>query len=220
MRILVTCGPALEPIDAVRRITNFSTGELGTTLAERLAAAGHHVTCLRGEAATWAARPAGCVMSSFATNADLAGRLVEEAQSGETVEAFFHTAALCDYEVASVETEEGVRLRDAKIPSRTGGLVVRLRPALKLISRLRDLFPKARIAGWKYELDGTQEDVVVKGERQLRENGIDLCVLNGRAYGEGFGLLDKSGELGHVGDREALYSALLGWLGNGAARLL
>jgi phosphopantothenoylcysteine decarboxylase/phosphopantothenate--cysteine ligase len=119
-----------------------------------------------------------------------------------------------------VETEEGVRLRDAKIPSRTGGLVVRLRPALKLISRLRDWFPKARIAGWKYELDGTREDVVVKGERQLRENGIDLCVLNGRAYGDGFGLLDKSGELGHVGDREALYSALLGWLGNGAARLL
>ena len=52
MHIVVTCGPSYEPIDAVRRITNFSTGELGIILANTLRNAGHTVTCLRGVSAT------------------------------------------------------------------------------------------------------------------------------------------------------------------------
>ncbi|HVY71907.1 MAG TPA: phosphopantothenoylcysteine decarboxylase, partial [Verrucomicrobiae bacterium] len=37
MKVIVTCGPSYEPIDEVRRLTNFSTGELGVLLAEELA---------------------------------------------------------------------------------------------------------------------------------------------------------------------------------------
>jgi phosphopantothenoylcysteine synthetase/decarboxylase len=40
---LVTCGPAYEPIDGVRRITNESTGEIGTILSESLSAFGFEV---------------------------------------------------------------------------------------------------------------------------------------------------------------------------------
>ena len=40
-RVIVTCGPSFEPIDQVRRITNFSTGELGILLANALTSAGH-----------------------------------------------------------------------------------------------------------------------------------------------------------------------------------
>lgn len=32
-KVIVTFGPAYEPVDEVRRITNFSTGELGSTLS-------------------------------------------------------------------------------------------------------------------------------------------------------------------------------------------
>ena len=52
MKIIVTCGPSYEPIDEVRRITNFSTGQMGSRLARTLAAAGHEVTCYKGVAAT------------------------------------------------------------------------------------------------------------------------------------------------------------------------
>ena len=40
VKVIVTCGPSYEPIDEVRRITNFSTGELGILLANRLTRAG------------------------------------------------------------------------------------------------------------------------------------------------------------------------------------
>ena len=40
MRIVITTGPSYEPIDKVRRLSNFSSGELGTLLAEGFSEAG------------------------------------------------------------------------------------------------------------------------------------------------------------------------------------
>ena len=51
MNCIVTAGPAYEPLDDVRRLTNFSTGRLGTELANYLAARGHNVHLLLGEQA-------------------------------------------------------------------------------------------------------------------------------------------------------------------------
>ena len=52
LRCIVTAGPTCEPLDDVRRLTNFSTGRLGSRLAAHLASQGHEVVLLRGEAAT------------------------------------------------------------------------------------------------------------------------------------------------------------------------
>ena len=59
MRVVVTCGPSYEPIDEVRRITNFSTGELGVLLTNHLVDAGCEVVCFRGVGATSQERVAG-----------------------------------------------------------------------------------------------------------------------------------------------------------------
>jgi phosphopantothenoylcysteine synthetase/decarboxylase len=53
MNCIVTAGPTYEPLDDVRRITNFSTGRLGTELANFLAARGHHVILLIGVMSTY-----------------------------------------------------------------------------------------------------------------------------------------------------------------------
>ena len=57
MNCIVTAGPTCEPLDEVRRLTNFSTGRLGTELANFLAARGHKVTLLVGEQATYSLKP-------------------------------------------------------------------------------------------------------------------------------------------------------------------
>src|SRR5947209_3565355 len=44
MHCVVTAGPTYESLDEVRRLTNFSTGKLGSELANFLAARGHTVT--------------------------------------------------------------------------------------------------------------------------------------------------------------------------------
>ena len=103
-------------------------------------------------------------------------------------------------------------LATAKIPSRGGEISLVLEPAPKVIAELRPLFPHARIVGWKYELAGTPEEVWAKGARQIFENHTDLCVVNGAAYGIGFGLLEKDGARTEVRGKEALSEWLARWL--------
>src|SRR5260370_41460223 len=47
VKVIVTCGPSYEPIDQVRRLTNFSTRELGVHLSNQLTRAGFEVFCLK-----------------------------------------------------------------------------------------------------------------------------------------------------------------------------
>ena len=46
-RVIITAGPTSEPIDQVRRLTNHSTGSLGSQLAERCREEGYEVVMLR-----------------------------------------------------------------------------------------------------------------------------------------------------------------------------
>ncbi|MDB6151721.1 MAG: coaBC 2 [Chthoniobacteraceae bacterium] len=213
MRVVITCGPSYEPIDQVRRITNFSTGELGLLLAERCATAGVEVFCLMGEAATCPLRPRGVEPISFSTNENLLVRLEAIRAPGE-IDYVFHAAALADFKVESVTDADGRSFAGGKIESRSGALTLRLVPAIKLIGRLRALFPRAWIAGWKYELDGSREEALAKGFRQIAENQTDACFVNGAAYGEGFGHVEHDGLVAHYASKEILCEALIPYLSN------
>ncbi|MEO6741254.1 MAG: phosphopantothenoylcysteine decarboxylase, partial [Chthoniobacteraceae bacterium] len=141
MRVIITCGPSFEPIDGVRRLTNFSTGELGLLLSAELSRAGHDVICLKGEGAVSRADFGGARVIPFSTNADLLARLRDISTGGAG--AVFHAAALCDYRVKTVCGSDGAALKAEKLPSRSGELTLTLEPAVKLLPELRAIFPAA-----------------------------------------------------------------------------
>lgn len=204
---VVTCGPAHEPIDSVRRITNFSSGELGALLCVELQKAGFAVRCFRGEMATYPLD--GTVpMQAFSTNESLGALFRDLARPPAVI---FHAAALCDYLLAGVG---GVSVTQ-KIRSDAPELQLTLRPAPKLLPELPRWFPEALVIGWKYELDGTRADALARGQAQIERAGTTACVVNGAAYGPGFGLL-KKGETqpAHYADKKALTSALATWTRN------
>ncbi len=211
MNVIVTTGPSYEPIDEVRRLTNFSTGELGVLLANQLVAAGFQVDCLRGEAATFPGPLMGCQRLPFTTNDDLLRQLTGLSQS-KTVHAIFQVAALCDFKVKQAVDDSGAATSSAKIESRGGGLTLRLEPAAKVIRELRRLFPAACIVGWKYELAGTRAEALAKAWRQIRENRTDACVLNGRAWGDGFAFCTPPDRVDEIHDKSGLASFLVEWL--------
>jgi phosphopantothenate---cysteine ligase (CTP) len=217
MKVIVTCGPSFEPLDEVRRITNFSTGELGVLLSAAFAGAGFETICLRGVAATHSATPAGANVRTFTTNDDLASQLRVLSEDGE-IAGVFHAAALCDYRVRRVDDASGQVVSGAKIASRSGALTIQLEPATKLISHLREWFPRSVVVGWKYELDGIPSDAIGKAHRQVIENRTDACIVNGRAYGDGFGFVQSSGCLGHIADKRRLCAFLVSWLQMPSAR--
>ena len=210
MRCLVTAGPTWEPLDRVRRLTNFSTGSLGGELANHLAAAGHDVRLLLGEGATWHSPLNAVAVEEFNTTASLAECFYAHATDERL--AIFHAAAVSDFSSAGVhERDEHGRLTplsEGKFTTRGGNLWVELRPTPKILPQLRGWFPNSYIVGWKYETDGTRADVLARVARQFNEAKNDLCVANGPAYGDGFGLVEPSGALTPLPGRAQLFAAL------------
>jgi phosphopantothenate---cysteine ligase (CTP) len=210
MRCLVTAGPTYERLDDVRRLTNFSTGRLGIELAAHLTARGHEVVLLVGEQATWPGERRAATVECFSTTQDLLERL--KRLQGPAVDAVFHVAAVSDFAFGrALERTEAGELRElkaGKLSTRQGNLLVELVPTPKLIGRLRGFFPRARLVGWKYEVDGNRAAVLAKARQQLSDNHTDACVANGGAYGEGFGVVTRAGEERHVAGREELFTIL------------
>lgn len=210
MRIVITSGPSYEPLDKVRRLTNFSTGELGTLLAENFAQAGHAVTCFRGTASTFSSPLWGVDIIPFTTNEDLEAGL-RQLPGREQVQVVFHAAALGDFRIREILNEKGEPVSGDKISSREGVLKVTLEPVPKLIASLRRLFPASILIGWKYELDETVEAIRSKGRQQMEECLTDACVLNGHAYGSSFEVISRCGEQARLADKAALCRFLVGW---------
>lgn len=208
MKCVVTAGPTYEPLDEVRRLTNFSTGKLGSLLANHLAHVGHDVTLLLGEYATYSGAQESQRVVRFGTTGDLAKQM-ESLAAG--VDAVYHAAAVNDFgfgKIFSRGADGGLQEVSAgKLSTRVGTLLAELKPTPKIIAQLRGWFPTAALVGWKYEVDGGREDVLARAERQIHDTGVDACVANGPAYGFGFGLAGAGGRL-HFSDTIGLFTAL------------
>ena len=210
MNCLITAGPTYEPMDNVRRLTNFSTGKLGIELANFLTAHGHEVTLLLGEQATHAGDIKTKSVERFTTTADLLKKL--SAASAKPADAVFHAAAVSDFGFGKIwlrnEAGELTEAKSTKFSTRAGTLLAELIPTPKLITELRGLFPNAKLIGWKFEVDGGHADVIQKAEDQLTDCDTNACVANGPAYGSGFGLVTGVGHCTHLKDTTALFTSL------------
>jgi phosphopantothenate---cysteine ligase (CTP) len=209
MRIVITGGPGSEPIDRVRYITNQSTGELAVKLARRFADAGHRVDFFLGNSAVWRLDTA----IYFKTTDELEG-LLNDLLTRDSVDAVLHVAALSDFGVAEIIVA-GKRSEAAKIPSDSESVMLRLVPRPKLIRRLRDLFPNAYVVGWKLELEGTRAEAVQEGVRQIQTYQTNACIVNGSAFGPGFGFCTAKGLVETIPTRDALANWLLDLLSKG-----
>jgi phosphopantothenoylcysteine synthetase/decarboxylase len=210
MHCVVTAGPTYETMDNVRRLTNFSTGRLGTELANFLTECGHQVTLLIGEQATHAGERKARHVAPFTTTANLLEKF--RALSTQDVGAIFHAAAVSDFTFGKIwlrsETGELSEIKSGKISTRAGTLMAELVPTPKIIALLRGLFPKAKIVGWKFEVEGDHASVLAAAEKQLHDCRTDACVANGPAFGLGFGLVTGPGRCMDLRESRGLFSAL------------
>ena len=168
---------------------------------------------LRGALATHTEQLEGVATETFTTTDDLAEKLERLAKQQPEVGAVFHAAAVSDFAAGAVlqknDKGELTPLRQGKVSTREGSLLLELRPTQKIISHLRGWFSNVQLVGWKYEVDGDRASALGQALRQLTDNATDVCVVNGPAYGDGFGLLKKEGEAAeHLANGEALFDAL------------
>jgi phosphopantothenate---cysteine ligase (CTP) len=210
MKCIVTAGPTYEELDEVRRMTNFSTGALGSELANYLVDHGHEVELLRGHYSTCGIESKAQRVQVFTTTADLRRRL--EGMGSSAVGAVFHAAAVSDYTFGKIWRRSAggdlSEIKSRKISTRSGTVLAELTPTPKILACLRGWFPKARLVGWKYELEGDRTQAIVQAERQLEDNQTDACVVNGLAYGKGYGLVKGPGCCRHLPEKRDLFEAL------------
>jgi len=182
LRVLVTSGGTAEPVDAVRVLTNTSTGRTGALIAEHLDAAGHDVVLLRSTSAIAAAAPVRQV--TFGSFADLDARITE-LLAGEEFDAVIHAAAVGDFGVESAQVGGADAARGGKLPS-SGSITLRLRPHPKLIDQMRGRSRNPRLLVVGFKLTSGEGPVAALGAvRAMFTRGIsDLVVYNDASWRE------------------------------------
>lgn len=166
MRLLITAGPTREPIDAVRFISNRSTGRVGLSLAEAGVAAGHDVTLLLGPGPGESDVPAGCRVYRFESSAELK----------QLLEAHFRD---CDVLVmaAAVSDYRPQIVSEGKLPSdKQAGLVLQLSPTPDLVAMMASM----KRAGQQVVAFALEESagMEAKAREKLRRKGVDAIVAN------------------------------------------
>ena len=171
-RILVTSGPTRAPLDAVRFLTNKSTGRLGSLIAEAALESGADVTFVYGRGSAIPVMRGGrsdhLRLLPLNTVDDLVAIFRQELPRG--YDAVIHLMAVLDFAPAEVSEE--------KVASTTSEWVIRLVPTPKAAALVRDLAPRTFFVGFKLEVGKEPRDLIEIAKDWAHRNHADLVVAN------------------------------------------
>ena len=177
-RILITAGGTRERIDSVRYIGNMSSGRTSSRLADELTSAGHNVTWLGAQDAV---KPdLTNTLVHFSSFDDLAQRLQTLLLEND-YDAVIHAAAVSDFSVASVLTEQGSLLdKSGGKLSSASDLLLRLKPNPKLLDRIRTWSknPDVQVIGFKLTDTEDQNQRIAAVKKQFDDSKVDAVVHN------------------------------------------
>ena len=176
-RILITSGPTRADIDAVRYISNRSTGRLGRCIAIEALALGARVTYVAGPDA---AAPVPDDVSEqewsrlrimpVVTVLDVLQGLQAELTAPERQDALVHAMAVLDY----VPQQTAAR----KVPSGKETWDVRLVRTPKIIRQVKVWSPRTFLVGFKLEVGVADERLREIALASMRASRADLMVAN------------------------------------------
>ena len=160
-RVLVTAGPTFEAIDAVRGITNLSSGKMGYAVARAALEAGAHVTLVSGPVCL-AAPPEATLIS--VTSAQQMLEAVNLAVPG--VDIFIGVAAVADYYVLNPSAQK--IKKDAHI------LTLQLAPNPDIVANVVNLPNPPFCVGFAAE----SENLYEFAEAKRRRKNLPLLAAN------------------------------------------
>lgn len=161
-RVLVVGGASEEPLDAMRLVSNRSTGAMAAALAREAFRHGADVTCWWGRASVDA--PAWLTVRRFATVADV----LALAPQAKDFDAVLVPAALSDF---------GPSAAKGKLPSRAGDLDLTLSPLPKAVRALREAF-RGALVPFKAEAGLDDAALAERARTSLAENRAAFVVAN------------------------------------------
>ena len=209
MRVVVTAGGTVEPLDPVRYLGNRSTGRQGVEIAEAAAAAGAHVTLLAAQTSVpLPADPAIHVVHTPTATEMLEG--LERYVPGS--QALFMAAAVADYRPKVFASGKLKKEAWGEFPA----IELELNPDL-LHTVSHSSWRPPLVIGFAAET-GTDAEVLALGKKKAQRKGADVIAINKVGVDSGFGevdntlfLVDQNGRaLGELsGDKSALAAGLV-----------
>jgi phosphopantothenoylcysteine decarboxylase/phosphopantothenate--cysteine ligase len=169
MRVLITAGPTTTPIDAVRYITNHSTGRMGAAMAEEALRRGAEVRYVLGidKGVRRPVPPRGTEARFKLTEVRTAEEMAEAALAElPHVGGVIATAAVMDYRV---ETPASGKLKRA-----AEAISLSLVPSVDVLGALR----KAATGQWFLGFAAETDDVEANGLTKLKAKNLDFLFAN------------------------------------------
>lgn len=161
-KVLVTAGPTEEPLDAVRYISNRSSGKMGYALAEASRRRGARVILVSGP--THLEASAGVVVERVRTAAEMAEAVLTHLKEASLI---VMAAAVADFRPAEVQAQ--------KIKKQHGPPALKLEPTTDILSEIdARRLPNQIVVGFAAETDHVTENAAAK----LHSKHLDLVVAN------------------------------------------
>jgi phosphopantothenoylcysteine decarboxylase/phosphopantothenate--cysteine ligase len=161
MRILLTAGPTREPIDAVRFISNRSSGQMGAAVADAALRAGHELTLICGPICT--PMPPAARRIDVDTAAEMLTAVQREFPNHDDL---IMAAAVADFRPRYV--------RSGKV-ERDGTLAIEFEPTQDVVATAaRAKRADQRVIGFSLEIAGNLD----RARQKLQRKALDMMVYN------------------------------------------
>jgi phosphopantothenoylcysteine decarboxylase/phosphopantothenate--cysteine ligase len=148
LRVLITAGPTFEPIDAVRGITNRSSGRMGYAVAQAAIEAGAQVTLISGR--TELTPPASAQTIGVVTAQEMLDAVNAHVSD---CDVFIGVAAVADYRIAQPSKQ--------KLKKQDQALTLQLEPTVDILATVASRAKPPFCVGFaaeSHELDRFAED--------------------------------------------------------------
>lgn len=168
-RVLITAGPTTAPIDAVRYITNHSTGRMGAAMAEEALRRGARVDYVLGvDKGVVRPMPPPGTTERFSLVEVRTAEEMGEAALGllDKADGVVASAAVLDYRPAAPA--------DRKLKRAAEDIELALVPSLDVLATLREAATRQWFMGFAAETD----DLEANGKRKLEAKRLDFLFAN------------------------------------------
>ncbi len=173
-KVLITAGPTFEAIDAVRGITNLSSGRMGYAVARAAQQAGASVTLVSGPVSF--STPQGVDRINVRSALDMRAEVMSRAADSDV---FIGVAAVADYRVLEVSAH--------KLKKDQGGI-----PAIQLVENPDILAEVAAMPGGPFCVGFAAESQHLEAYAQAKRERKKIPLIAGNLIQEGFGGEDNT----------------------------
>lgn len=184
MKVLITAGSTIAPIDQVRVISNIFKGRTGTAIAEYFVGQGAEVTLITSSPGLVKVERPKLNIVRYDTFDSLKENMQEALTLGNKFDAVIHSAAISDYKTAGVYVEGNdgsLSVVDStnKISSKHEALFLKLVPTEKLVDLIRKEWHfRGVLVKFKLEVGITDKELLEIAKKSRADSDADIIVAN------------------------------------------